>query len=79
MAIHKGARVSSATQLLNEEGDIGSGLRRPKNLEVRVETRVEKILFDRKTAIGVQVEGGRKCKILSPEISINFGEGIQLT
>lgn len=53
--------MSSATQLLNEGSDIGSGLRRPKNLEVRVETRVEKILFDRKTAVGVQVEGGRKC------------------
>lgn len=62
MAIYKGARVSSATQLLNDENDIGAGLRRPKNLEVRVETRVEKILFDRKTAVGVQVEGGRKCE-----------------
>lgn len=72
MAIHKGARVSSATQLLNDEGDIGSGLRRPKNLEVRVETRVEKILFDRKTAIGVQVEGGRKCKILPPAVSTDL-------
>lgn len=63
MAIYKGARVSSATQLLNDEGDIGAGLRRPKNLEIRVETRVEKIIFDRKRAIGVQVEGGKKCEI----------------
>ncbi|RPB09512.1 alcohol oxidase [Morchella conica CCBAS932] len=60
MAIYKGARVSSATQCLNEEGDIGTGLIRPRNLEVRTDTKVEKILFDHKTAIGVQVEGGRK-------------------
>ncbi|KAL7269933.1 hypothetical protein RUND412_007371 [Rhizina undulata] len=60
MAIWKGARVSSATQLLNEDGDIGAGLIRPRNLEVRVETKVNKILFDGKRAIGVELASGKR-------------------
>ena len=61
MSIYKGARSSSATQCLNIRGDIGAGLRKQPNLEIKVDTRVEKIIFDGLKAVGVQVAGGRIC------------------
>jgi choline dehydrogenase len=64
MAIWKGARSSSATQLLNTEFSLGKGVKRQSNLEVKVETRVNKVLFLGKKAIGVEVEGGRKCRFI---------------
>lgn len=61
MAIYKGARVSSATQCLNSRGDLGAGLRKQPNLDIKVDTRVERIIFDGLKAVGVQVAGGRIC------------------
>ncbi|KAG0136709.1 hypothetical protein HOY82DRAFT_667459 [Tuber indicum] len=59
MAIYKGARASSATQCLNSKGDLGAGLRKSPNLDIMVNTRVEKVIFDGLKAVGVQVVGGR--------------------
>ncbi|RPA95618.1 alcohol oxidase [Choiromyces venosus 120613-1] len=59
MAIFKGARVSSATQCLNSEGDLGAGLRKQSNLHIKVETKVERVIFEGLKAVGVQVVGGR--------------------
>ncbi|KAG0643830.1 hypothetical protein HOY80DRAFT_997404 [Tuber brumale] len=58
MAIYKGSRASSATQCLNSEGDLGAGLRKQPNLDIKVDTRVEKVIFDGLKAVGVQVVGG---------------------
>jgi len=61
MSIYKGARSSSATQCLNSRGDLGAGLPKQPNLEIKVDTRVEKIIFDGLKVAGVQVAGGRIC------------------
>ncbi|CUS14674.1 unnamed protein product [Tuber aestivum] len=58
MSIYKGARASSATQCLNSRGDLGAGLRKQPNLEIKVDTRVEKVIFDGLKAVGVQIVGG---------------------
>ncbi|PWW71957.1 GMC oxidoreductase [Tuber magnatum] len=61
MAIYKGARVSSATQCLNSRGDLGAGLRKQPNLDIKVDTRVERIIFDGIKAVGVQTADGYIC------------------
>ena len=60
--VYKGFRMSSAASVLNKEGDIGPGLIRLPNLEVRTESRVNKILFDDdRVAKGVVLQGGQRC------------------
>jgi choline dehydrogenase len=59
--VWKGARCSAATQLLNTPGDIGAGLKRRGNLEVKTESKVVRIIFDGKTAVGVELKSGEKC------------------
>ncbi|KAF8250360.1 alcohol oxidase [Wilcoxina mikolae CBS 423.85] len=71
-SVWKGARSSAATQLLNTPGDIGAGIKRRENLVVKVESKVVRILFDGKTAVGVELKSGEKY-YASKEVIISAG------
>lgn len=61
-AVYKGVRFSSASGFLNYPGSMGPGVSKPRNLDVKVESRVDKIIFgDDQTAKGVKLQNGNEC------------------